>query len=86
VVSSRFGLLDRIAENARFPIDSLTTVVLATGSAPFPRHDPRSFVDARIVANMQGEGPGYPYAFDDDRDGIGDIYRPETATNPYDPN
>jgi hypothetical protein len=79
-------LLDRIEENARFHIDSPTTDALATGKALFRRHEPLSFVDACIVAYMQTAGLGYLYAFDDDFDAVEDVYRLETATNPYDPN
>jgi len=79
-------LLDRIEENARFHIDSLTTDALATGKALFRRHGRLSFVDACIIAYMQTEGLGYLYAFDDDFDAVEDVYRLETATNPYDPN
>ena len=79
-------LLDRIEENARFHIDSLTTDALATGKALFRQHEPLSFVDACIIAYMQTEGLGYLYAFDDDFDAIEDVYRLKTATNPYDPN
>ncbi|AAG20837.1 MULTISPECIES: PIN domain-containing protein [Halobacterium] len=76
-------LLDRIEENARFHIDSLTTSALATGKALFRQHEPLSFVDACIVAYMQTEGLGHLYAFDDDFDAVEDIYRLGTATNPY---
>jgi hypothetical protein len=79
-------LLDRIEENARFHIDSLTTDALATGKSLFRQHEPLSFVDACIVAYMQTEGLGYLYAFDDDFDAVEDVYRLETATNPYGPN
>jgi len=79
-------LLDRIEENARFHIDSLTTDSLATGKALFRQHEPLSFVDACIVAYMHTEGLGYLYAFDDDFDAIEDVYRLDTAANPYDPN
>jgi predicted nucleic acid-binding protein len=79
-------LLDRIEENARFHIDSLTTDALATGKALFRQHEPLSFVDACIVAYMQIEGLGYLYSFDDDFDAVEDVYRLDTATNPYDPN
>jgi hypothetical protein len=78
--------LDRIEENARFHIDSLTTDALATGKSLFRQHEPLSFVDACIVAYMHTEGLGYLYAFDDDFDAVEDVYRLETATNPYDPN
>jgi len=78
-------LLNRIEENACFHIDSLTTTALATGKALFRQHEPLSFVDACIVAYMQTEGLGYLYAFDDDFDAVEDIYRLESATNPYDP-
>jgi predicted nucleic acid-binding protein len=79
-------LLDRIEENARFHIDSLTTDALATGKALFRQHESLSFVDACIVAYMQTEGFGHLYAFDDDFDAIEEVYRLDTATNPYDPN
>jgi predicted nucleic acid-binding protein len=78
-------MLDRIEENAHFHIDSLTTDALATAKARFRRHEPLSFVDACIIAYMQTEGLGYLYAFDDDFDVVEDVYRLETATNPYDP-
>jgi hypothetical protein len=79
-------LLDRIEENARFHIDSLTTDALATGKGLFRQHDPLSFVDACTVAYMQTEGLGYLYAFGDDFDAVEDVYRLDRATNPYDPN
>ncbi|RKD89105.1 PIN domain-containing protein [Halopiger aswanensis] len=78
-------LLDRIEENARFHIDSLSADALATGKALFRQHEPLSFVDACIVAYMKTEGLGYLYALDDDFDVADDVYRLETATNPYDP-
>lgn len=78
-------LLDRLEENTRFHIDSLSADALATGKALFRQHEPLSFVDACIVAYMQTEGLGYLYAFDDDFDAVDDVYRLETATNPYDP-
>jgi predicted nucleic acid-binding protein len=78
-------LLDRIEENARFHIDSLTTDALATGKALFRQHEPLSFVDACVIAYMQTEGLGYLYAFDDDFDAVEDVYRLDAATNPYDP-
>ena len=78
-------LLGRIEENAHFHIDSLTTDAFSTGKAHFREHEPLSFVDACIIAYMQNEGLGYLYAFDDDFDAVEDIYRLDTATNPYDP-
>ncbi|MUV85148.1 PIN domain-containing protein [Natronomonas sp. CBA1123] len=78
-------LLDRIEENARFHIESLSTAAFATGKSLFRQHEPLSFVDACIIAYMQTEGLGYLYAFDDDFDAVDDIYRLDTATNPYDP-
>lgn len=77
--------LDRIEENARFHIDSLTADALATGKALFRQYEPLSFVDACIIAYMQTEGLGYLYAFDDDFDIADDVYRLDTATNPYGP-
>ncbi|EMA64310.1 PIN domain-containing protein [Halorubrum lipolyticum] len=78
-------LLDRIEENARFHVDSLTTDALAAAKALFRRHEPLSFVDACIVAYMQTEGLGYLYAFDNDFDAVADVYRLDTAVDPYDP-
>lgn len=78
-------LLDRIEENARFHVDSLTADALATGKGLFRRHEPLSFVDACILAYLQAEGLGYLYAFDDGFDALDGVYRLDTATNPYDP-
>ncbi len=78
-------MLDRLEENAWFHVDSLTDDGLATAKAHFRAHEPLSFVDACIVAHMQSEGLGYLYAFDDDFDRIDDVYRLDTATNPYEP-
>ncbi|MDY7080938.1 MAG: PIN domain-containing protein [Halobacteria archaeon] len=77
------GFLDKTEENARFHIDSLSTDGLATAKAVFRQHEPFSFVDACVVAYMQAEGLGYLYAFDDDFDAANDVYRLDTATNPY---
>lgn len=77
--------LDRIEENTRFHIDSLTADAFAAAKALFRQHERFSFVDAAIVAYMQAEGLGYLYAFDDDFDAAADVYRLDTATNPYQP-
>jgi predicted nucleic acid-binding protein len=77
--------LDRIEENARFHIDTLTADALASGKSLFRQHEPFSFVDACIVAFMQTEGLGYLYSFDDDFDASADVYRLDTASDPYDP-
>jgi len=77
--------LDRIEENARFHIGSLTGDAFATAKALFRQYEAFSFVDAAIVAYMQTEGLGYLYAFDDDFDAAADVYRLDTATNPYQP-
>ena len=77
--------LDRVEENARFHIDSLTADEFATGKALFRQYERFSLVDACIVAYMQTEGLGYLYAFDDDFDAVDDLYRLDTATNPYQP-
>jgi predicted nucleic acid-binding protein len=79
-------LLDRIEENARFHIESLSAGAFTVAKSIFRQHAPLSFVDACIVAYMQTEGLGYLYAFDDDFDGADDLSRLDTATNPYDPN
>jgi predicted nucleic acid-binding protein len=79
-------ILDRVEENARFHVASLTTDALATGKALFRRHAPLSFVDACIVAYMRTEGLGYLYALDDDFDAVEDVYRLGTATDPSDSN
>ena len=77
--------LDRVEENARFHIEALTADAFATAKALFRRYERFSFVDACIVAYMQTEGLGYLYAFDDDFDVASDVYRLNTATNPYHP-
>ena len=77
--------LDRIEENARFHIDSLTADEFSTAKALFRQYERFSFVDSCLVAYMQAEGVVYLYAFDDDFDGIEDIYRLDTVTNPYQP-
>ncbi|GGL44150.1 PIN domain nuclease [Halarchaeum grantii] len=77
--------LDRIEENARFHLESLSSDAFATAKALFRQYERFSFVDACIVAYMQTEGLGYLYAFDDDFDATDDVYRLETATNPYQP-
>lgn len=76
-------LLDRIEENARFHLEPLSQSGLATAKAVFRQHRPLSFVDACLVAAMQTQGLGYLYAFDADFDAIDDIYRLDTASNPY---
>ncbi len=78
-------LLDRLEENARFHIDSLSTDARATAKALFRQYERFSFVDAAIVGYMQTEGLGYLYAFDEDFDGVDDAYRLETPTNPFEP-
>ncbi|WP_144921104.1 PIN domain-containing protein [Halorubrum salsamenti] len=75
--------LDRVEENTRFHVDSLTTDAFATAKALFRQHERFSFVDACIVAYMQAEGLGYLYAFDDDFDAAEDVYRLDVETNPY---
>ncbi|MFC7008651.1 PIN domain-containing protein [Halalkalicoccus salilacus] len=75
--------LDRVEENTRFHLDSLTADAFATAKALFRQFERFSFVDACIVAYMQTEGLGYLYAFDDDFDAAEDVYRLDTATNPY---
>ena len=77
--------LDRIEENTRFHIESLTADEFATAKALFRQYQQFSFVDACLVAYMQTEGLGYLYAFDDDFDVASDIDRLDTATNPYKP-
>lgn len=75
--------LDRLEENARFHLESLSSDAFATAKALFRQYERFSFVDACIVAYMQTEGLGYLYAFDDDFDAADDVYRLETATDPY---
>lgn len=78
-------LLDRVEENARFHIDTLTTDAVATGKALFRQHESFSFVDASIVAYLQTEELEYLYAFDSDFDAAENVYRLDTPMNPYDP-
>ena len=78
-------LLDRIEENANFEICSLSTDAFAAGKALFRRYKQLSFVDACIVAYMGSADIEYLYALDDDFDAVEDVYRLDTATNPYSP-
>jgi hypothetical protein len=77
--------LDRLEENARIHLDFLTSDAFAAAKALFRQYERFSFVDAAVVAYMQAEGLGYLYAFDDDFDAAADVYRLDTATNPYHP-
>lgn len=77
--------LDRLEENVRFHIESINADAFVLAKSIFKRHRPLSFVDACIVAYMQTQGLGYLYGFDDDFDAPDEIYRLDTATNPYDP-
>jgi hypothetical protein len=77
--------LERVEENARFHVDSLTADAFATAKAVFRQYERFSFVDACIVAYMQVEDLDYLYAFDDDFDAAEDVSRLGTAANPYRP-
>ena len=77
--------LNRVEENTRFHIDSLTADEFAAAKALFRQRERFSFVDACIVAYMQAEGLGYLYAFDDDFDAAEDVYRLDIAANPDQP-
>jgi len=77
--------LDRLEENTRFHLVSLTGDEFATAKALFRQYERFSFVDAALVAYMRVEGLGYLYAFDDDFDAADDVYRLDTASNPYEP-
>ncbi|WP_254861622.1 type II toxin-antitoxin system VapC family toxin [Halovivax gelatinilyticus] len=77
--------LDRIEENSRFHVVSLTSDAFATAKSLFRRHEPLSLVDACIVAYMRTNDISYLYAFDDDFDRVDGCVRPDAATNPYDP-
>jgi predicted nucleic acid-binding protein len=77
--------LDRIEENARFHVDSLSRDALATAKARFRRHAALSFVDACLIAYMESEGLGYLYAFDDDFDRAEAVYRLDAPNDPYAP-
>lgn len=83
--SAAVDFLDRLEENARFRIETLSDDARAAGKALFRQHEAFSFVDACIVAYMQDQGLGYLYAFDDDFDRVDGVYRLETATDPYEP-
>ena len=82
---SAVDFLNRLEENTRYHIDSLTADTFATGKALFRQYERLSIVDACLLAYMQVEGLGYPYAFDDDFDVADDVFRLETASNPYKP-
>lgn len=77
--------LDRIEENARFHVESVSSNEFASAKSLFRQFESLSFVDACIVAYIESNGIDYLYAFDDDFDRVDDVVRLETATNPYDP-
>lgn len=77
--------LDRLEENARVHVETLTADGRATAKSVFRQHAAFSFVDACLVAYMRAEGLGYLYAFDDDFDAVDDVYRLANAANPYQP-
>lgn len=77
--------LDRIEENARFHVESLTRDSRATAKSVFRRHAGFSFVDACVVAYVQAADLQYLYALDDDFDAADGVSRLDTATNPYAP-
>jgi predicted nucleic acid-binding protein len=78
-------LLDRIEENTRFEVTSLTADGFATGKSLFRRYAQFSLVDACIVAHGDAVGIEYLYAFDDDFDVVESPERLELDRNPYDP-
>lgn len=82
---SAVDFLDRLEQNTRYHIDSLTADAFATAKALLRQYERLSFVDACLIAYMQVEGLGYLYAFDTDFDVADDVYRLETASNPYKP-
>lgn len=77
--------LDRIEENSRFHVVSLSSDAFAAAKSLFRRYEPVSLVDACIVAYMQTNDISYLYAFDDDFDRIDGCSRLASATNPYEP-
>ncbi|ELZ62183.1 MULTISPECIES: PIN domain-containing protein [Halorubrum] len=77
--------LDRVEENSRLHIDSLTADAFATAKGRFRRHEGFSLVDACIVAYTETEGLEYLYAFDDDFDAAESGSRLDVATDPYQP-
>ena len=81
--SAAVDFFNRLEQNARIHIDSLTSDGFATAKGIFRQYEQFSFVDAAVVAYMQAEGLGYLYAFDDDFDAAADVDRLDTATNPY---
>lgn len=77
--------LDRIEENARFHVESLTADTFATAIALFRQRLPFSFADVTLVPYMNSEILGYLCVFNDGFDAAEDIYPLGTPTNPSDP-
>jgi predicted nucleic acid-binding protein len=77
--------LDRVEENARFHVESVTADEFAAAKALFRRYERFSLVDAALVAYMQAEEIEHLYALDDDFDAADGVSRLDTATNPYRP-
>ncbi|WP_101298360.1 type II toxin-antitoxin system VapC family toxin [Halegenticoccus soli] len=80
---SAVDFLRRIEENSRFHPGRLTAESFARAKSVFRAYPGLSFVDAALVAHAQDEGIAYLYAFDDDFDAVDDLYRLDTATDPY---
>jgi predicted nucleic acid-binding protein len=78
---SAVDFLDRIEENERFHVESLSATAFATAKSLFRRHEPLSLVDACLVAHECE----YLYAFDDDFDAAPSTARLDAPVNPYDP-
>lgn len=77
--------LDRIEANTRFHVETLGSDAFSTAKSLFRQYEPLSFVDSCLVAYGLANGSTYLYAFDDDFDGVSEITRLNTPTNPYDP-
>lgn len=77
--------LTMIEESIGFEITRTTDAVWARGRTIFDRIDHLSFVDAQLVAFARERDCPYLYSFDTGFDGVDDVQRLNTNTDPYAP-
>lgn len=77
--------LDRLEENQRFHVESLSAAGFARAKSLFRKRRKLSLVDASLAAYADEGETTYLYAFDDDFDSVDRLSRLETPTNPYAP-
>lgn len=78
-------VLDRLERTERVHVEALSASTFTTATARFRTSPSLSLVDACLVAHAERADHESLYAFDDEFDGVDEVVRLGTATNPYDP-